>query len=172
MIKIYTSYFYKVRFFKPNIIPVSTAQFDPRWFHDCGPSDYTFIDKNGILNGLRAKAFVPGPACQNDCRGPENCHYISDNCAFLRKYREQLNALDFNKIIEMFDNSAERLKKLLGLKEEPVFVLMVYEKPDNPCSERVVIHEWFAANGFPITELEIQKEKKINVLYSINYWIS
>lgn len=31
--KIYTSYFYQIRFFKPNMIPLSTAKYDPSWFH-------------------------------------------------------------------------------------------------------------------------------------------
>lgn len=31
--KIYTSYFYMVRFMKPYMIPLSTAKFDPAWFH-------------------------------------------------------------------------------------------------------------------------------------------
>lgn len=31
--KILISYFYQIRFFKPNMIPLSTAAFDPKWFH-------------------------------------------------------------------------------------------------------------------------------------------
>lgn len=152
MIKIYTSYFYKIRFFEPYMIPCSTAQFDPSWYKS--PMG-TFIDKRGVLNGLRANAFVPGPTCQNDCRGPENCNYISDNCAFLSNYRKQLDALDFNRVINMFEDAIPRLEEKLNLDRKPVFVLMVYEKPDNPCSERKVIHEWFADQGFPIAELTI-----------------
>ena len=32
--KIRISYFYQVRNFKPNMIPMSTAISDPAWFHD------------------------------------------------------------------------------------------------------------------------------------------
>ena len=31
--KIMTSYFYAIRFFKPNMIPISTAKWDPKWYH-------------------------------------------------------------------------------------------------------------------------------------------
>ena len=58
--KVYTSYFYKIRFFKPNMIPISTAIWDPKWYHQNQGSDHWFIDKNGVINGLRAPVFAPG----------------------------------------------------------------------------------------------------------------
>ena len=49
--KFYISYFYAVRFMKPNTVALSTAMWDPKWFYDkyqgdvylessmaCGPS--------------------------------------------------------------------------------------------------------------------------------------
>lgn len=32
--KFYTSYFYKLRFFTPNMLPFSTAKWDPKWYHN------------------------------------------------------------------------------------------------------------------------------------------
>ena len=32
--KIRLSYFYQIRFFKKNMIPMSTALSDPEWYHD------------------------------------------------------------------------------------------------------------------------------------------
>ena len=58
--KIYTSYFYKIRFFKPNMIPISTAMWDPKWYHANQKQDHWFVDKNGVINGLRASVFAPG----------------------------------------------------------------------------------------------------------------
>ena len=47
--QIMTSYFYQVRFMKPNMIPLSTALSDPQWFHK-GTYDKTiqFKDKNSF----------------------------------------------------------------------------------------------------------------------------
>ena len=33
MIHFATSYFYQIRFFRPDMIPLSTARFDPSWYH-------------------------------------------------------------------------------------------------------------------------------------------
>ena len=39
-------YFYQVRFFTPNMIPVSTALGDPKWYHQNKGQQFTFLDKN------------------------------------------------------------------------------------------------------------------------------
>lgn len=49
--KFYISYFYQIRFFKPNMIPISTAKWDPKWYSQNGKP---YIDKRGVVNGLRA----------------------------------------------------------------------------------------------------------------------
>ena len=38
--KIYTSYFYQIRNFKPNMIPVSTAISDPFWYRPPAGKEY------------------------------------------------------------------------------------------------------------------------------------
>ena len=50
--KIRTSYFYQIRNFKKNMIPVSTAMSDPLWYRPEQGQEY-FFDKRGIVNGLR-----------------------------------------------------------------------------------------------------------------------
>lgn len=35
---------------------------------------------------------------------------------------------------------------------EPEIILIVYETPDNPCSERRVLIDWFASNGYELEE--------------------
>ena len=69
--KFYTSYFYQVRFFTPNMIPISTAKWDPKWFHDFQDNKYVFLDKRGVCNGLRADPFVLG---EEYCKNLEESH--------------------------------------------------------------------------------------------------
>ena len=44
--KILTSYFYQIRFFKPNIIPLSTCLSDPVWYHKGNGKSFYYKDKN------------------------------------------------------------------------------------------------------------------------------
>ena len=44
------------------------------------------------------------------------------------------------------------IKSTKKLEEEIIFVLIVYETPKNPCSERGPIHKWFKENGYSIEE--------------------
>lgn len=129
------------------MIPLSTAKFDPKWFSRSEPEK----DKNGVYLGLRANPFVPGPTCENTCLGSP-CVYDPDSCTFLRRYRWQLDALDFNNIMARFERLGNYIKEIEGFEEEPILILMVYEPPSKRCSERKVIHEWFAAQGYPIVE--------------------
>ena len=70
---IYISYFYNVRFLKPDQVPVSTAVWDPKWFHDFKGQSHKFFDKRGVLNGLRAESLHPDHTCDSLCRGLEAC---------------------------------------------------------------------------------------------------
>ena len=40
---IYISYFYNIRFFPKNLIPISTAMWDPKWYHNFKSDDTVFI---------------------------------------------------------------------------------------------------------------------------------
>ena len=151
--KIYTSYFYQIRFFKPNMIPLSTAKFDPDWFHEGMGYKHQWKDKNGVWNGLRAPEFAPGPVCEGLCYGPEGCEtHDPTSCLFLNAYRYQLDQLDYKDIIKRCEKIANKVKDFEQFEEEPVIVLIVHEATNNPCSERRVIQEWFAANGKEVTE--------------------
>jgi len=153
MLKIYTSYFYQVRFMKPHMVPLSTACFDPRWFHQNKGQDFVWKDKNGVYNGLRAPVFAPGPLCENLCRGPETCVTRDpQTCLFLNTYRYQLDQLDFNDVVARCERLGKYVQSLEHFAEEPVIMLLVHEAPQNPCSERRVIQEWFAANGKEVVE--------------------
>lgn len=148
------SYFYHVRHFDPYMIPVSTAVWDPKWYHNFRCQDYCFIDKRGVINGLRNNALVPNQSIRNLCRGHDSC-YIKDPtiCNFLSGYRKQLFSIDIEAFKENLVKSTPRLVSMLGLDRDPLYVFMVHESTDNPCSERVVLQEWLKANNLGHDEL-------------------
>lgn len=150
--QIQTSYFYQVRFMKPNMIPLSTAKWDPKWFHQNKGQSYQFKDKRGVWNGLRAEPFVPGDSCDGLCRGRKYCENDPDICPFLKEYRHQLDQLNFDSIIERFEKLGKIIQADEGFTEEPILVLLVHESYSNPCSERWVIQDWFQDHNFPIHE--------------------
>lgn len=148
--KIYTSYFYKIRFFKPNQIPVSTALSDPKWFHANLGKDCKFIDKNGVINGIRSELLKPGDSCHNLCCGREECPYSPCKCAFLREYERQLSNIPIESCMESFEKLGAYLKSKMGFDGEPEIILIVHEAPSNDCSERSVLQE-----KFNCSELEV-----------------
>lgn len=151
--RVYISYFYQIRFFKRYMIPLSTAVWDPKWYHAFQGSKHSFKDKNGVYNGLRIEQFMPGSGCNNLCRGAENCESKDpSSCEFLKKYREQLDQLDFSEVMTAFNEIGNLIKQNEGFFEDPVIVLIVHEAPQNPCSERRVIQEWFRDNGYILPE--------------------
>ena len=155
--KIMTSYFYQIRFMKPNYIPLSTALSDPKWFHK-GTYDKSiqWKDKNGVWNGLRAEPFMPDESCEGLCKGSSICNaYGPKTCSFLTTYRKQLDKLDFENILQRFESLGKKIQELEGFKEEPVFVLIFHEKYDNPCSERWPVQDWFKSHNYDIKEFNV-----------------
>lgn len=153
--KIATSYFYQIRFFKPNMIPISTAMWDPKWFHNFKSNDFNFVDKNGVINGLRSELFVPDK--QYDC-GTDNCQEkgkISGipNCKFMNEYYNKLNSTTLEDKINELERICKNAQDRLGFKEEPIAVLIVFEVVDNMCSERQIIQKYFNENCIDCKEL-------------------
>lgn len=146
--KIFITYFYNIRFFKPHMIPISTAVWDPKWYHDFQGHDIIFKDKNNVLNGIRYPDLSPAniaPCCPCENKDPTTCQFIKD-------YAEYLDTLDFDKVYSDLTFIGNKGKEILKFDEEPEICLMVYEKPDNPCSERKSLIEYFNKHGIPITE--------------------
>lgn len=154
--RLYTSYFYQIRFFEPNMIPISTAIWDPKWFHDFQGARHIYVDKRGVINGVRAEALRPGPGLEGTCAGREGhapwCEHDPSKCSFLRGYMAQLIKLDCNDYARRLENLGIKLKRLAGFRGEPVIVLIVYESPSNPCSERATLQRWFSMYGHEISE--------------------
>ena len=61
--KLAISYFYQIRFFKPYMIPVSTAVSDPQWYHNFQDKNYIFLDKRGVANGFRCELLHGDETC-------------------------------------------------------------------------------------------------------------
>lgn len=137
----YITYFYNLRFLPPDIIPISTAISDPPWFREIKK------DKRGVLCGINfqefhhPKAYSCGCPCVN--KNPESCE-------FLRTYRQHLSTLNKESELWKFKSLSEYLEKN-GISVKG-FCLVVYEKPDNPCSERKPLIELWESWGLKITE--------------------
>lgn len=145
--KVCTSYFYQIRNFPANVVPLSTAKWAPKWY-DTTP----YIDKRGVLCGYSIPVFAPGASCDGLCSGAEGCQYDSSNCPFLGEYRKQLDKIDYDVLIGALKDLEVELQEEHGINEEITFALMVHEAPTNRCSERAPIQQWFASHGHPITE--------------------
>ena len=150
--KIYTSYFYQLRFFTPNMIPVSTAVWDPKWYHDFKGQGYVFVDKRGVVNGLRAEALHPAKDLDGECHGREGCTQQPSSCRFLKAYREQLSRIDTLECVRRLYKLGQKLKSVIQFDGDPVIVLMVHEARTNPCSERGPLQDWLNSYGFKCEE--------------------
>lgn len=56
---------------------------------------------------------------------------------------------------------AENYKQTENIKEEIILVLIVYETPSNPCSERQALIDYFNSKGIECQELEYPIQKNI-----------
>lgn len=144
--EIYISYFYQIRFFPKNYVPLSTAVFDPKWFHPHNDKNGIFIHKSGVVYGVRFKNFSP---LDIDCDCQKNCPLNPETCRFLKQYREHLNTLNFDEQVKQIYDLA---KMYNPTKQKAIPVLIVYETPNNPCSERVPLKEWFSEHNYELKE--------------------
>ena len=128
-----TSYFYQIRNFTPNIIPVSTAISDPFWYKPPEGQEY-FIDKRGIINGLRYEPLIVQLHGQGGCPCEER---DPARCQCMKEYKDLLYALvDKEKTLKAFEYCLNKFNA-------DTIALMVYEAPDNLCSERAALQEFF-----------------------------
>ena len=56
-------------------------------------------------------------------------------------------------MVEELEAMGSAIQKHEGFEEDPIIVLLVYEKPDNPCSERWPLKDWFMAHGLELEEV-------------------
>lgn len=140
--KIYISYFAQMRNFPSNMIGLSTAHWEPRYI-TYGRS------QNGII-WMGIPPLKPGEECDGLCDGKCNPKH-PDDCQFLKAYYNQLNKINFKELIQKIENIVQKVKEGEALDNVDV-VLLVYEKYDNPCSERWPLKQWFKENGMELEE--------------------
>lgn len=147
---IYTSYFYQIRNFTSNMIPVSTAVRDPEWFKPPEGAEY-YIDKRGIICGLRYEPLIvqkmisPCLGASSICTAQKIEGY---ECPFLSEYEQALFSLvDKEKTLKAFEHCLNKFNA-------DTIVLIVYEAPNNPCSERFALQKFFNCKEleYPIKE--------------------
>lgn len=142
------SYFYQIRFFTPDMVPASTAVWDPKWFHDFKGQRHVFLDKNGVLNGIRADFLNPPPGIGSDCGRPCASQIP---CQFMKDYRAHLDTLDFDDVLQMFAHLADKVSRDYSI-QDPTIVLIVHEPASCLCAERPCLVSWFADHGIELKE--------------------
>ena len=131
---IYTSYFYQIRNFTPNIIPVSTALNDPAWYRPPKGKEY-YIDKRGIVCGLRYEPLIVQKYGKHICPCEE--HTGAPACPTMIEYEQLLFSLvDREKTLKAFEYCLNKFNA-------DTIALMVYEAPNNLCSERLALQKYF-----------------------------
>ena len=129
------------------MVPLSTACWDPKWYHNFKGPSTVYIDSYGVINGLRINPLHPDETCNYQCAA---CNKTGDpnTCDFLKKYKEQLYNIDFNGFMEHLCSYMDVVQKqYLCTTEELFAIFIVHEAPGNECSERRVIQGWFNDNG-------------------------
>ena len=143
-----TSYFYQIRNFTPNLIPVSTCISDPAWYRPPKDKEY-YIDKRGIICGLRYEPLIVQLHGEHTC--PCESKDQAPYCPTMLEYETLLWTLvDKEKTLKAFEYCANKFKKELNFKEEPIICLMVYEAPSNLCSERIALQRFFQCQELQI----------------------
>lgn len=143
--KIYTSYWAMVRKFPRNLIGLNTTVFSPRW-RAMGK------DARGVIC-VDCPPFKPGYTCSGLCNGKCDPKHPND-CEFLKAYKAQLDRINIHSIQESLGKLATQIAQDEGLQDID-FAFLVYEKYDNPCSERIAIQQYFKEHGIKCEEWQL-----------------
>jgi hypothetical protein len=138
----YTSYWAQVRNFPHNLVGLSTTIWNPKW-RPLGK------DKRGVIC-VDCPPFKPGHNCDGLCNGKCNPKHPQD-CLFLQNYKLQLDKITPAKLLNSVWKLATQICRDENLQDID-FAFLFYETPQNPCSERVVVQQWFRKNGIEIEE--------------------
>lgn len=158
--KYYISYFYNIRNMKPNMLPVSTAMWDPKWFHEGKGSTHMFIDKNGVINGVKLRALIMPMYRYKELikldEACDACHAegllfakMVPECPFMKAYRQHIFKNDFLSFIAFVEAFAS-----YQFPQINTIVFIVHEDKTKTCGERPVLQEWFEANGMKLPEFD------------------
>ena len=162
MINFYISYFYQIRNMKPNMLPISTAMWDPSWFHDGKNNLYYYFDKNHVLNGIRMiDLMMPFYKWEELVKRNESCKYcgtaagawVPGLCPFMQEYAKSIREKnpDFQKFITFCEGYLQFLNQRLNICLDTI-IFIVHEAPSRGCGERPELQRWFAENGMELKE--------------------
>lgn len=128
---------------------------DPKWVHNFKLNDFNFVDKNGVINGLRSELFVADKqyGCGTDLCKEKGKVTDIPNCKFMDEYCNKLISTSVESKIQELERICKEAQDKLGFKEEPIAVLIVFETVENMCSERKIIQKYFNENGIDCKEL-------------------
>ena len=151
----YISYFQQLRFFDKTCIPIDTSFKAPYWLD---PSNGTkqYLNENQVMVGIKEESFLmtEDEIPEEMCAG-RPCPYENKwpHCQFLDAYWKHLQKIDFDDyLIPELNRIAEEVRKITHYKGEPKIILMVHEKPDNCCSERLGLVRLFKEHGIELKE--------------------
>lgn len=170
-IKRYITYYSNLRNLTPNCLPLSTAIYPPVYFKVKGWKDkdelyhQNLTREYGLWIGGQATELVP--MIKEDDAGCPCTTKDPSKCGFLRDYAAQLDKIDFKKFIHYYEELL--VPQVNEVSNTPVdsLVVLVFEKPDNPCSERSAIIPWFRKNGIDIEEWAAPQKKSIKIRASL-----
>jgi hypothetical protein len=92
----------------------------------------------------------PGSCNAEGC--PCEHHKVgTKNCKFLTQYREGLEKVNFDKLIDACEEITYTIYINDRVKIDSI-VFLVYETPDNPCSERGPLIDYFKKHGIELKE--------------------
>ena len=68
--------------------------------------------------------------------------------------KKNLENINFKEMIIDMQRLADDYKEKEKINEEIILVLIVYETPNNPCSERIPLQQYFTEHGWECKELK------------------
>ena len=151
----YITYFQNVRYLTEEYIVIDTSMRAPKWL-DPSNGKKQYINDNNVLIGIKEESFLfsENEIPEEMCSG-KPCPYIDKHphCQFLEAYWEHLQKIDFDGyLIPELNRIAEEVRKITHYKGEPKIILVVHEKPDNLCSERLGLVRLFKNHGIILKE--------------------
>lgn len=154
----YISYFYQVRNMKPNMLPVSTAMWDPRWFHNFKGQLHKYIDNNGVINGVRMNQLcMEMYRWENLVKTNRSCsdceNFVPYECPFMQEYAKYIREKnpDFKNFLSFCEGYIAFLNQNFNYKIDTI-IFIVHEPPTRDCGERQELQRWFKENGYDLLE--------------------
>ena len=151
----FISYFQQLRHFDRACVPIDTSVWAPKWL-DPSNGKRQYVNESGVMVGIKEESFLmaDNEMPEEMCSG-RPCPYEGKwpHCQFLDAYWKHLLKIDFDGyLLPELSRIAEDVRKITHYKGEPKIILLVHEKPDNHCSERLGLVKLFAMHGIELKE--------------------